>query len=192
MKEGDAIELLGGRPIGGEAPMRWADLGCGDGTFTRALARLLPRGSTIHAMDVDAAALSRIPGEHDGVAIVTHVGDFLASPWPFDSLDGLLLANSLHYVQDQSSFIRGCAPVLNWPRRLLIVEYDTNVGNPWVPYPLDRDHLRRLLGGAGYTSFTVLGSRRSRYQSAGMYAALAAARSTSLEDEKVLPGQEIE
>jgi len=29
----------------------WADLGCGDGTFTRALATLLPPGGVIHAMD---------------------------------------------------------------------------------------------------------------------------------------------
>src|SRR5262245_10537234 len=123
MNERDAVALIGGRAMGKDAPMTWADLGCGDGTFTRALARLLPAGSTIHAMDVDAAALRRVPHEHHGVAIVHHVGNFMEWPWPFDSLDGVLLANSLHYVRDQPGFIRACQPALNSPRRLLIVEY---------------------------------------------------------------------
>jgi ubiquinone/menaquinone biosynthesis C-methylase UbiE len=153
--------------------MRWADLGCGDGTFTRALARLLPKESVIHAMDVDAAALRRIPREHGGVSIVAHAGSFLALPWPVDTLDGVLLANSLHYVSDQASFIRSCAPAMNSSGRLLIVEYDTGVANSWVPYPLNRDALRELLNDAGYRSVTFLGSRRSRYQRAGMYSAMA-------------------
>lgn len=34
------------------APVRWADLGCGSGTFTLALAGLLPSGSTIDAIDL--------------------------------------------------------------------------------------------------------------------------------------------
>jgi ubiquinone/menaquinone biosynthesis C-methylase UbiE len=48
----DAAQLIGGARIGGGA-MTWADLGCGDGTFTLALAAILPRGSIIHAMDRD-------------------------------------------------------------------------------------------------------------------------------------------
>src|SRR5262245_49975381 len=113
----------------------WADLGCGDGTFTRALATLLPDGSTIHAMDRDRRALAGVPGRYGPAAIVTHVGDFAASPWPFADLHGALFANSLHYVRDQAGLLRACAPAFA-RQRLLIVEYDTNVANPWVPYPV--------------------------------------------------------
>ena len=79
-------------------PTKWADLGCGTGTFTVALADLLSPGSTIHAMDRDASVLRRIPPEHRGVSITTHRGDFTNHTWPFANLDGILMANSLHYV----------------------------------------------------------------------------------------------
>jgi SAM-dependent methyltransferase len=171
--EGEAVALIGGRRIGGDVPATWADLGCGDGTFTLALATLLPPGSVIHAMDQDTSALRRIPRQHEGVSIVTHVGDFTTPPWPFDKVDGVLLANSLHYVRDQATFIRACSPAMNHPARLLIVEYDTDRANRWVPYPLSRSAVTKLLAGAGYLSIAVIGSRRSRYQRAGMYAVLA-------------------
>jgi ubiquinone/menaquinone biosynthesis C-methylase UbiE len=170
--EKDAIALIGGQRIGDEAPATWADLGCGDGTFTLALATLLPAGSVIHAMDRNASGLSHIPERHADVSIITHVGDFAVPPWPFDALDGVLLANSLHYVRDQLAFIRTCAPAMNHPPRFLIVEYDTDKANRWVPYPVSRRTLRRLFNDAGYTSVTFLESRPSRYQRAEMYAAL--------------------
>ena len=128
----DAGELIGG--IHTTARETWADLGCGDGTFTLALATSLKRASVIHAMDLDASALRRIPNEYAGTAIVTHTGDFTKPPWPFGRLDGILLANSLHYVRDQQTFIRTCEQEMNHPRRFLIVEYDTDRANTWVPY----------------------------------------------------------
>jgi SAM-dependent methyltransferase len=170
--EADAVALLGGRPMRDGKPAKWADLGCGEGTFTLALATLLPAGSVIHGLDRNASALRRIPGEHAGVSIVTHVGDFAAPPWPFDALDGVLLANSLHYVRNQSAFIHACAPAMNHPGRFLIVEYDTDQANRWVPYPLSRTALRELFQTAGYSAMEFLGSRPSTYQRAALYAAL--------------------
>jgi methylase of polypeptide subunit release factors len=40
---------------------RWADLGCGSGTFTIALAGLLKPQSIIYAIDTNASALKQIP-----------------------------------------------------------------------------------------------------------------------------------
>jgi SAM-dependent methyltransferase len=169
--EEDAVALIGGRRIGGDQPAIWADLGCGDGTFTRALATLLPTGSVIHAVDQNARALRQIPGEHAGVSIVRHLADFSTPPWPFDALDGVLLANSLHYVRDQPAFIRACQPAMRHPRRFLIVEYDTDRPNRWVPYPLSRKALERLFGEERYPSIAFLGSRPSTYQRAELYGA---------------------
>jgi trans-aconitate methyltransferase len=170
--EEDAVALIGGRRIGGDQPAIWADLGCGDGTFTRALATLLPAGSVIHAVDQHARALRQVPGEHAGVSIVTHLADFSIPPWPFDALVGLLLANSLHYVRDQAAFIRACEPAMRHPRRFLIVEYDTDRANRWVPYPLSRTALEKLFADAGYSTIAFLGSQASRYQRAELYGAL--------------------
>jgi ubiquinone/menaquinone biosynthesis C-methylase UbiE len=99
MLAGSGIEQLG--------PTSWADLGCGDGTFTIALAEALAADSVIHALDLDGAAFRQIPAAHDGVRNNVHCGDFMKQPWPFTDLDGILMANSLHYVEMQAAFISG-------------------------------------------------------------------------------------
>jgi SAM-dependent methyltransferase len=149
----------------------WADLGCGSGTFTIALASVLVPGSAVHAMDHDASTVRRLPRRHADTSIIVHVGDFTARPWPFDRLDGVLLANSLHYVRDPSAFIRASASSMTPPRRFLIVEYDTDDSSRWVPYPLSCRSVERLFAEAGYASFTVLGSLPSIYRRALIYAA---------------------
>ena len=105
MRRRDAIDLLAGSGVGALGPVTWADLGCGDGTFTLALAELLASGSTIHAMDRDTAALRGIPPSHREVQIITHQGDFTSDPWPFGNLDGILMANSLHFVEHQRAIM---------------------------------------------------------------------------------------
>lgn len=173
MELGDAVALLGHPGLASQPASTWADLGCGDGTFTLALAELLPAGSTIHAIDRDASALRRIPNEHKDVRIATHRGDFSSAAWPCDDLDGILMANSLHYVKDQTSFVRACESHLR-TRRFLIVEYDTDAANRWVPYPLSKTTLTRLFTSAGY-SVTFLGARPSVFRRAALYGALMTA-----------------
>ena len=170
MRRRDATEMLADSGVGELGPMLWADLGCGDGTFTLALADLLASGSVIHAIDLDASALRRIPAAHRDVRITTHHGDFMEQPWPFTDLDGVLMANSLHYVENQAAFIRACESQMKPRRRFLIVEYDTNEANRWVPYPISRTRLTTLFEQAGYSSVRVLRSRPSLYRRAPLYA----------------------
>ena len=174
MRLTDAIELLSGSGIEALGPTTWADLGCGSGTFTVALAASLAPGSAIHAMDRDRLTLGQIPSAHNGVRITTHRGDFMRHPWPFDHLDGILMANALHYVADQPAFIRACERSMTARRRFLIVEYETNQANRWVPYPVNEDRLRALFAPLGYSSIAVLNSRPSIYQRAPIYAAVIA------------------
>ena len=168
----DALALIRDASVG-DARATWADLGCGDGTFTLALATLLPAGSTIHAVDRDAVALRQIPREHAGTTIVTHNADFARPPWPFEDLDGILLANSLHYVRDQKPFLGQCEASMKSPR-FLIVEYDTDQANRWVPYPISRRKLEDLFTGHGQASIRWLGTRPSLYRRASLYAAMVA------------------
>jgi SAM-dependent methyltransferase len=167
----DAIEMLVDSDVGSLGSSTWADLGCGTGTFTLALADLVASGSTIHAMDRDASALRKIPPAHKGVTITRHRGDFTEAAWPFDGLDGVLMANSLHYVGDQAAFIRACGARMISPR-FLIVEYDTDDANRWVPYPIAQTKLRALFAAAGYRSTKLLRSRPSIYRRAALYAAM--------------------
>jgi SAM-dependent methyltransferase len=173
ISRGDSFD--GGATIGAAGPGIWADLGCGDGTFTRALTHLLAPGSVVHAVDVDDVALASVALEQGRVSIVTHHADFVQQPWPFDErLDGILMANSLHYVRDQETFVRECDTRLEADGRFIIVEYDFERANRWVPYPVSRRRLTALFTAAGYSSPVWLGSRRSVYQRGEMYAALIA------------------
>ena len=167
----DAAALIQAANLG-TRPAVWADLGSGDGTFTLALAALLPAGSTIHAIDLDATALSRIPTTHAGTAIVTHVHDFTQPGWPTGRLDGVVLANSLHHVRDQAGFLQLCAAEAGSLKRYLVVEYDTDAANRWVPYPISRRRLATVFTEAGYPSIQWLGTRPSLYRRAALYAAL--------------------
>jgi hypothetical protein len=74
----------------------WADLGCDEGTFTIALTDELDRAASF----MQSIAIAR------GSPIVTRCaststwGDF-TKPGPFGSVDGILMANSLHYVANK-------------------------------------------------------------------------------------------
>jgi trans-aconitate methyltransferase len=171
MRHRDAVAMLAGARVP-PWPSTWADLGAGNGTFTLALAELLPQGSLIHATDVDAGALARIPPSPH-VRIEKHVGDF-TTEWPFDRvLDGILMANSLHFVSEQSAFLVRCAARLSPSASFLVVEYDTDVSNPWVPYPASFGSLSRRFASVGFERVERLSSRRSRYQRASLYSAVA-------------------
>ena len=104
-------------------------------------------------------------------SIVTHVADFTATPLPWTGLDGILLANALHYVADQPAFLKSLAAAIHGRARFLIVEYDTDRANPWVPYPVSRMRLGTLAAGGRWT-VRPLGTRPSIYRRAALYAAL--------------------
>jgi SAM-dependent methyltransferase len=171
----DAVSLLAPArdQLGGAGP--WVDLGCGAGTFTRALAELIPAGCEIEAVDRDAAALRRIPREHHGRSITTRQLDLADGALPWSALRGVLMANALHYVPTAADFLAAVRACLRPGGHMLVVEYDTDVPNPpWVPFPLSRSTLARLAIGAGFVSCLPLGDRTSRYGGRSMYGALLA------------------
>ena len=171
MSPADARALIAHSSLTSDGPQSWADLGAGDGTFTVALATLLPATSVIHAMDLDRRALQQIPRRHERIDIVTHLGDFTTYPWPFNALDGVLMANSLHYVADQRSFLQHSKAHLA-RLRILLVEYDTDQANPWVPFPMGYRPAVELFKSSGYDEAIPIGRRRSRYRKADIYSAL--------------------
>jgi SAM-dependent methyltransferase len=169
----DAVSLLAPArdQLGGAGS--WVDLGCGAGTFTRALAELIPAGSDIEAVDRDASALRRIPREHHGLSITTRQFELDHRPLPWSALRGVLMANALHYVPVAADFLARVRACLRPGGQMLVVEYDTDEPNPpWVPFPISRSTLARLAIGAGFVSCVPLGDRSSRYGGRMMYGAL--------------------
>ncbi|HRI61998.1 MAG TPA: methyltransferase domain-containing protein [Saprospiraceae bacterium] len=172
MELSEAIELIQNDPITRQSNALWADLGSGSGLFSFALAHLLQTGSVIYAVDknpVNFGAWLQPVGVH----LRSLQLDFVAEPLPFHDLDGILLANSLHYVRDKPALIGKLSASMKPGGRFLVVEYDTDKPVPqWVPYPVSFPSLRRLFENAGYSSVQKLGERPSVFGRARMYAAL--------------------
>src|SRR5438445_6071843 len=100
MDHADLVALLqGGVTAKGG---RWADLGAGEGAFTLALADLLGPGAKITAIDRDAGSLRRLAAVgRQPASIQTVVADF-TRPLNLSGLDGVVMANSLHFVRDKA------------------------------------------------------------------------------------------
>jgi ubiquinone/menaquinone biosynthesis C-methylase UbiE len=182
MTQRDAIALIDHPLLHSATPTRWADLGCGSGTFTRALAGLLPSGSTIEAIDLRPGIGEQTTA--GGVTIIPRSADFVADAIGLSGLDGILMANSLHYVRDKPALLqklRACyreqasASGASTPSggALLLVEYDTDRPTPhWVPYPLSFAAAAKLLPAAGWPRIQKLGARPSVFGRSVLYAAL--------------------
>src|SRR5690348_13719603 len=81
----------------------WADLGAGNGIFTRALSTLLHDGSVIYAIDTNAERMESIRVWQQVQLKKIHA-DFAREKWSTEPLNGIMMANSLHYVKDKEVF----------------------------------------------------------------------------------------
>lgn len=149
---------------------RWADLGAGSGTFAAALARLLgPRGM-VYAVERDAAAVATLGelarrGAGDASApIVVRRGDF-NRPLDLPALDGVLLANALHFVaaEGQSTVLEQVARSVVRGGAILVVEYDNRPPSRWVPFPISLTRLGDLARVAGLGAPEMIGRRESDF-----------------------------
>ena len=154
----------------------WADFGAGSGNFTRALASLLGTDGTIYAIDLHAKP--RIETWQPGITVYWQSGDFtrlLTLP----SLDGILMANALHFIppQQQVTVLRQVREYLKPEGKFVLVEYDLKRPLPYVPHPVGWDRFVDIATEAGFTSPTRIGVRQSPSSGISMVAALAVSRS---------------
>lgn len=173
MNHSDLVELIRDGVAGRGG--RWADLGAGEGAFTLALADLLGPGAHITAVDKDARALRNIPSEmgnrFPSVALEVMVADF-TKPIDLKDLDGIVMANSLHFVRNKPPVLESVRRMLRTGGRLVIVEYGADNGNPWVPYPFTYERWAPLADQAGFTGTRLLRTVPSRWLGS-MYSAVS-------------------
>jgi ubiquinone/menaquinone biosynthesis C-methylase UbiE len=156
-------------------PYDWADLGAGEGNFTLALAQLLGPGARIIALDKHAGPLrtfrDSMGAAYPEVAIDVVGADF-TRPLDLHDLDGVLMANSLHFVRDKRPVLDAVLLMLKPGGRLIVVEYATDRGNPWVPHPFSFETWQRMAAAAGFMGTEQIGSVPSSYFGS-MYSALS-------------------
>jgi ubiquinone/menaquinone biosynthesis C-methylase UbiE len=144
----------------------WADFGSGGGAFTFALAELLGAGSVIYSVDRDGGVLKRqaqkMARDYPEVTVHYLTADF-THPLSLPSLDGILMANSLHFVRRKEGLLERVKGYLKPDGRLLIVEYNTDRGNLWVPHPLSFTSWQALAGKVGFRETELLATRPSSF-----------------------------
>lgn len=147
----------------------WLELGAGEGAFTLALADVLGVSGRIVAVDRDARALAtmrtRVASRFPAAAIQTVVADF-ANGLPVGPFDGVLAANSLHFVALPADVLAAIRAALTPGGRLVLVEYDADHGNPWVPHPISFASWRRLAPASGFAEPRLIHRVPSRFLNA--------------------------
>jgi len=171
----EAIALIQNDRFPVQPIVHWADLGCGSGLFTRALSTFLPAGSV--AYGVDRSTVLKKQTTTGGVDIVPVKADFITDSLPFGRLDGIIMANALHYVNDKPAFLQKLQAHLKDDALIVLVEYDTDTPVPtWVPYPVSFASLQKLAKTTGYTSVERLGEHPSVFGNGTIYSAMLSGR----------------
>jgi ubiquinone/menaquinone biosynthesis C-methylase UbiE len=165
MDHADHVRLLSGGVRQHEGGT-WADLGAGSGAFTLALADLIGPHGVIHAVDRDRSALAELRSAFVSAVpqaeVRTHVADFTRR-LDLGGLDGIVIANSLHFVADKLPVLALVRGYLRRGGRLIVVEYDSDNGNPWVPHPMTFATWRSLADEAGFIETRRLAAVPSRF-----------------------------
>lgn len=182
MNQAELVELLrGGVDAKGG---RWADLGAGEGAFTLALADLLGPGAHITAVDRDAGALRELSAEmgkrFPATGLDVKVADF-TRPLGLTDLDGVVMANSLHFLRDKRPALASVKAMLRPGGRLIVVEYGSDRGNPWVPHPFSFTRWKLMAAEAGFEGTRQLGTVPSRYLGSMYSAVTFAPQSTKVD-----------
>lgn len=167
MDHRDHLDLL--RPGIPNPGGSWADFGSGRGAFTLALAELIGPAGEIYSIDKDAGALdnqgrafqARLPS-FPTERLHCIVADF-TRPLDLPPLDGAVAANSIHFLREKEPFLELVQAYLRPGGRLILVEYNVDRGNVWVPHPISFQTWKMLAERSGFVETRLLRIRPSRF-----------------------------
>ena len=165
MDHTDHVNLL--RPANLNQGGSYADFGAGSGAFTLALRELVGLDAAIYAVDKDRVSLNQLDSAHRARFnttrnLILFPKDF-SRPLEIPLLDGMVMANSLHFFKDKQKILQHVREFLKPNGALLIVEYNVDKGNMWVPYPLTFESYSKLVPRAGFSEPRLLAKTPSRF-----------------------------
>jgi ubiquinone/menaquinone biosynthesis C-methylase UbiE len=172
MDHHDHVRLISSGIAAGSGGV-WADLGAGTGAFTLALRDVTGPDVEIIAIDRNRHALQTLRAQFDrrfpGTRLQIQQADF-TEPLALPPLDGIISANAIHYTRNPTKLLQRWRGYVKPGGCLIVVEYDTDAGNQWVPYPLSFPTFGSVARAAGFAEPALLGTVPSRFLGR-MYAA---------------------
>ena len=175
----EAIDLI--RPGITPTSGTWADIGAGTGLFTEALIEILESGKVI-ALDKSPHSLYEIGNKQSviGKKISLEIveADF-HQPLHLPPLNGIIMANALHYAKDHTTVLKNVLTSLKTEGTFILIEYDTNTpNNPWVPNPVSFERFKVLCEKVGLQEPVTIGTKKSIYRDGEMYIAKTSKKHT--------------
>lgn len=144
----------------------WADLGSGAGAFTLALAELIGPDGIIYAVDKNQASLTELRRamhtRFPQTILHTLPADF-THPLDLPPLDGVVMANSLHFVRKKDRVLQLVRSYFKPGGRLIMVEYNADQGNVWVPHPFSYPTWESMAQRNGFVETRLLTARPSHF-----------------------------
>ena len=112
----------------------WADIGAGNGIFTLALDQLLFPESSIYALDKNINGLKELRLQN--TQLIVEAYDF-NEDHNLPSLDGILMANTLHYSPNPKQVLERLLKSLRPNGTFIFIEYELNQPRGhWIPHPI--------------------------------------------------------
>ena len=144
----------------------WADFGSGSGAFTLALRELVGADAQIYSVDKDGARLreqERAFREMFPASRVHFIRADFAHALTLPPLDGIVMANALHFFKNKIEVLQHARSFLKPRGVFILVEYNVDKGNVWVPHPLSFETFRALAPRAGFELPRLLATAPSNF-----------------------------